>query len=111
MEISWRLQLQGFEIHYAPEATMYRRYRDSLKGLWQQISTYTYFYPLLYREYAAHGMPGSSIQSAWKRYVWLAKKIRLLANRSPNARGKWIYRAAFSWGLLRGSIRYRVFYL
>ena len=111
IEISWRLQLQGFEIHYAPKAVMYCRYRNSLKGLWKQISTYSYFYPLLYRQYAAHGMPRSSRQTVWKRYVWLAKKVRLLAHKSPDVRGKWIYRAAFSWGLLRGSIRYRVLYL
>ncbi len=111
IEMSWRLQLQGFEIYYEPKAVMYCRNRESLKGLWKQISTYSYYYPLLYRQYADHGMPRTSRKEVWNRYIWVAKKLRLLAHKSPDVRGKWINRAAYSWGLLKGSIRYRVLYL
>lgn len=111
LELSWRLQLHGYAIHYEPEAVMYRRYRETLPELWRQVSAYATYYPLLYRRYAQHGMPPSRWRQAWPRYKWLLRHGRKLLSKSPKARGRWVYRAAVSWGLLVGSMRYRKLYL
>ncbi len=111
IDLSWRLQLNGYEIHDVPEALVFYRFRSDLKGMWWQITAYAMSHVHLYRHYAQHGMPRSSFRKALKRYKWLIKRSYCLVLDKPQCRVKWFYTAALCWGRLIGSIRYRKFYL
>jgi GT2 family glycosyltransferase len=111
IDLSWRLQLQGYTIGNAPEAVIYYRYRQTYWGLWQQIKSYAEAQPHLYRRFATHGMPRSSTRKALQTYQWLIKKAPVLLRGSNEMRARWIFKAAACWGRLRGSVRYRTFYL
>jgi GT2 family glycosyltransferase len=111
IEISWRLQLHAYKLHYAPDAIIHYRYRKRLSNLWSQVSAYSMSYPLLYKNFASHGMPRSSLMKALKRYLWLVWNIRKTFDTNIDARAQWIYWAAVSWGRLKGSLYYRTLYL
>lgn len=111
MEISWRLQLHGFDLQYVPAAVVHYRQRQTIRGLWKQIVSYSAFYPLLYQRFASYGMPRSSMRQIVGKYTWLIRNVRYLLSHSPQTRAKWVYEAACCWGRLVGSVRHRSLYL
>ena len=111
IDISWRLQLKGYTIEDAPDAVMHIRYRETMESLWKQITLYGECHAFLYRHFAAHGMPGSSMNDVAKRYYWLLTNVPRLMLPNRQERSRWVYQAAGRWGRLRGSLRYRTFYL
>lgn len=111
IDLSWRLHLNGYEVHDVPEAVVFYRFRRNLKDTWRQITAYAVSHVHLYQHYAPHGMPRSSFRKALKRYRWLIKRAYCLVLDRPQCRVKWLYTAALCWGRLKGSIRYRKFYL
>ena len=110
-DISWRLQLQGYTIHYVPAAVMHHRYRETLQEMCKQIVSYSAAHVCLFKRFAVHGMPRSSITEALKRYKWLIKRAPFLLVGDRQDKEKWSYFAAFRWGRLLGSLRYRILYL
>ena len=111
LDISWRLQLQGYPLHYEPAAVMLRRQRGTLRSLWKQIASYSQVYPLLYRRFAPYGMPRPSLGKVFQRYKWLMLNIHYLVSGLPKRRAKWIYEAAICWGRLLGSLQHRTLFL
>jgi glycosyltransferase involved in cell wall biosynthesis len=111
LELSWRLQLAGYRLHYAPEAVLRYRHRGTLRDLWRQISRYAHDYPLLYKEYKAHGMPRATPAAVLKKYWWLLRTAYYPVRGGPGRRAKWLYEAAYAWGLVRGSLDHRELYL
>lgn len=110
-DMSWRLQLEGYALHYEPAATMLRRQRATPRALWKQMVFYSQTYPLLYRRFAPHGMTRPSPGRVFRRYRWLARNAHYLLSREAHRRARWVYEAASCWGRLRGSIRHRTLYL
>jgi glycosyltransferase involved in cell wall biosynthesis len=111
LDLSWKLQLKGYALHYAPEALVYYRHRPGLQALWKQIVGYAFDYPLLYKLYARHGMPRSSPRQVFAKYGWLIAHAYYLVRGEPERKAKWLYEAAYAWGLVRGSVHHRVVYL
>jgi glycosyltransferase involved in cell wall biosynthesis len=111
VDFSWRLQLQGYKLHHAPEAVMHYRYRDKLRLIWKQAVSIGIAEVKLFRHYTMHGMPSSSMQEVWQRYKWLLKKAPLVWRLNSHKRERWVRLAARSWGRLIGSLRYRTLYL
>lgn len=111
VEFSWRIQVAGYNIGFAEDAVMHYRSRQTLRDLWRQMYRYAFYYPLLYRRYARHGMPASTSTAVLERYLWLARHIRFLLRGSPKSKALWIGNAAYAAGLLKGSIDHRVLYL
>jgi GT2 family glycosyltransferase len=107
VDFSWRLQLAGHELRFAPEALVYQRCRTDLRGLAGQFHRYGIAQARLYRDYRMHGArrraPGAVVRT-WAR---LAVDSRDLV-RGPAAMGQWIRRAAYETGQLRGAWRHRV---
>jgi hypothetical protein len=66
---------------------------------------------ILYSRFAPHGMPRSSTHLAVMRCRWLLRNLPALFQRNSRRRDQWIYFAAERWGRLRGSLRYRTWYL
>ncbi len=111
IDFSWRLQLQGYCIYDAPDALVEYRYRKQASKMWKQLVSYAEAHPHLYRRFAGYGMPRSSTKKVLWRYWWLIKLTPRLLKAKPRTRMKWLYRAALSWGRIKGSWRYRVLYL
>jgi cellulose synthase/poly-beta-1,6-N-acetylglucosamine synthase-like glycosyltransferase len=122
-ELSWRAQLAGYRLGFAPEAVVYYRYRP---GLWQ---TARQAYKIgvnceqILRDFAVladanprgeHGPSpepaddrGGVLRRGLGRTAWLATRLPHLAG-SRRHRGQWISVAAEYLGRLSGAARYRL---
>lgn len=109
VDLSWRLQLAGYPLHFAPSAIIRYRYRDDLRSLWRQYLEYGSMQPLLYKRFRSAGLPRASVAAALYAYLQLVTRIHRLLR--VTTRGLWIRAAAVRWGRVRGSIRERVLYL
>jgi glycosyltransferase involved in cell wall biosynthesis len=111
VDISWRLQLQGYTLYETPAAVLHYRYRSTPKELWKQVAAYAEGHAYLYKQFAAHGMPGSSARVVFKKYFKLIKQLPKLSSANPKERLDWVRDAACCWGRLKGSLRLRTIYL
>jgi glycosyltransferase involved in cell wall biosynthesis len=111
IDFSWRVQLAGYPLQVIPEAMVYYRYRDTVSQTWQQLVAFSQVHVLLYRHYAAHGMPRSSRREVTRRYRRLLRRSPALLRQSQEDKMDWLYQAALSWGRLVGSLRYQTLYL
>jgi glycosyltransferase involved in cell wall biosynthesis len=110
IELSWRMQLHGYDVHLCPEAVMHVRYRTEPSAMWRQTVRFAEAHVYLYRKFASHGMPAPP-PGAWRRrYRKLLHDALRLPRLEPPARADWLRRLAVTWGYLRGSIRYRTRY-
>jgi glycosyltransferase involved in cell wall biosynthesis len=123
-ELSWRAQLAGFRLGFAPDAVVYYRYRS---GLWE---TARQAYAIgvncerilrdftVLRDGSHHGDRtttvdraedggGRALGRAVGRAAWLATRLPYLAG-SRRHRGQWISVAAEYLGRLSGAARYRL---
>jgi glycosyltransferase involved in cell wall biosynthesis len=107
VEFCWRAQLEGFSLGFAPRALMHYRHRNGLRALARQLAIYGMAEPRLYRDFRHRGIPPKRLRGSFRNWLWIVAHVPdLLA--SAERRGIWVRRAAFSWGRLRGSVRYRV---
>jgi glycosyltransferase involved in cell wall biosynthesis len=105
-EFSWRAQLAGFTIAFAPEAVIHLRYRMSLRGLARQYFAYGKSGALLYRHFREHGMQWDR-QDARDRWRWIVEGSRHVIG-SAERRGNWVRMVSFSLGRAYGSLRWQV---
>jgi glycosyltransferase involved in cell wall biosynthesis len=123
-ELSWRAQLAGFRLGFAPDAVVYYRYRS---GLWETarqgyavgvnseriLRDFT-----VLRDGSHHGdrttavdqaedVGGGVLGRAVGRATWLATRLPYLVG-SRRHRGRWISVASEYLGRLNGAARYRL---
>jgi len=123
-ELSWRAQLAGYRIGFAPAAVVYYRYRS---GLWQtarQAYAIGVHCEQILRDFTflRDGKPlgddgstmdqqgdaeGSALRRALGRSAWLASRLPYLVG-SRRHRGQWISVGAEYLGRLSGAARYRL---
>lgn len=108
IDLSWRLQLAGTAIHFAPEAVTHYRQRDRLTSMYRQHRNFGTGLALLYRHYAAFGMKRRTTRAAAVDWVRILRG--LLRARSKNERARLARRLGRAVGRLRGSVRYGVLY-
>lgn len=105
---SWRVQLAGHRIAFAPDAVVWYRTRTDLRSLWRQQVGNGELVPHLYKAFRVHGARRDPLLRVARYYVWLLTRLPgALVSRA--ARHAWIERAGIMVGRLRGSIRHRVF--
>ena len=109
VELSWRAQLQGYRLSYVPEAVVRYRFRSDLRGLARQLFAYGMAESHLYRDFRPYGARRRTLRAIAKRWGWLVVHLPDLA--SARRRWRWVRAAAFNWGRIRGSLKYRTFYL
>jgi glycosyltransferase involved in cell wall biosynthesis len=110
VEFSWRVQLASYQLGFAPDAVVRYRHRSGLRPLMHQHYLYGVHAAKLYRDFRTRGMPRSPFRRAIR--VWGRVIAHLVVDLPfPDRRGTWLRKAAYRWGRLWGSIRYRVFYL
>jgi glycosyltransferase involved in cell wall biosynthesis len=110
MDLSWRVQLCGFRLAYAPDARMHYRLRSRLRPLARQKWRYGKSGARLYRAHRQAGLrrrTGRQVVGSW---LWLLVHVPDLA-RSAGARRRWVRFAARLAGFAYGSIQQRVAYL
>jgi len=123
-ELSWRAQLAGYRLGFAPDAVAYYRYRSGIWETARQSYGIGVHCEQILRDFtvlrdgnhhgdrraaldrADHG-EGSALGRAVGRAAWLATRLPYLAGSRPH-RGQWISVAAEYLGRLTGAVRYRL---
>jgi len=111
IEISWRLQLQGYTLHPVPDAVIHVRYRETRQAMWEQNVRFGEAHVYLYKLFASRGMPRSSVRETLYKYWGLITRLPDLLRGEEKQRAQLLRKAALCYGRLRGSLRYRTFYL
>jgi glycosyltransferase involved in cell wall biosynthesis len=109
IEFSWRAQLQGYQVAYAPNAMIHVRHRRRLRDMARQWYQYGKSGGQLYRSFRSRGMPRSSTLQAARGWAWLMVHVVDLFR--TRTRGPWVRRAAYRAGRVAGSVTARVLFL
>lgn len=103
-DFSWRAQLAGYRVAYAPSAVMRKRHRESIRATAVQYYAYGRSGPQLCRAYRHLGMPAPDNADALRRWGRLLTGAPALWG-GPERRGNWVRAAAFRAGRAVGSAR------
>lgn len=109
VDLSWRLQLAGYEIAFVPEARIAIAQRHDLRSMFRQHRRFGEAQAFLYQRYAASGMPRrgvGAVAAEWRRSL-----LGILASRDRGQRSRAVRRLARNLGRLIGSVRAHVVYL
>lgn len=103
-DLSWRLQLAGYELGFAPDAVVQIRFRPTSRDSFRQAYGYGKYNVLLYKTYRGRGMPKLTIKtglmSIWKLIVNSVQLVK------PRSRQKFLRSLGFELGRIGGSIAY-----
>jgi glycosyltransferase involved in cell wall biosynthesis len=105
----WRLQRAGIDLYFAPDAVLYVRYRNTLRGLYRQARSYGMNNVLLYKRYRPLGMPPLARKAGLTQWIKLVRSLPRIRRKGDLAR--WIWRFGWRVGRLQGSVKYRTFAL
>ncbi len=106
-DFCFRAQLAGYPLRFVREAVVHYRYRQSMRGLFDQAAHWAEGNVLLYKRYRP---TGTSDTGRWLTWVRRWRDVAGIARRRPTRAN----RAKLSWmigwqvGLLRGALRQRV---
>ena len=109
VDLSWRLQLAGYKLHFEPGAIVAKREKAHLDDLWRQEVAWGSADVELYLRFREHGLRRSSPLSTVRSQVRRVSSQPELA-RFGNRR-RWLAHAAHEWGRAKGSARRRVLFL
>ncbi|HEX6405040.1 MAG TPA: glycosyltransferase [Pseudonocardiaceae bacterium] len=106
VEFSWRAQLAGYTLGFASDAVMQYRLREQLCQLARQGYGYGHADALLYRDFRSYGLAPFDARITVRQWIHLARHLPEIFHR--DSAGDWIYRAAWRFGRVIGSLRYHV---
>jgi glycosyltransferase involved in cell wall biosynthesis len=110
VEFSWRAQLRGQSLVFAPEAVMQYRYRPSTRALFHQVRRYKAAEVGLFVLYRSVGARRPRVSEALGRYWWLLSRGPYVVLGTARA-SLWCSVAGAVVGRIEGSWRHRVVYL
>jgi glycosyltransferase involved in cell wall biosynthesis len=103
IELSWRAQLAGYRLGFAPDGVVRYRYRMSLMAAARQMFRYGYNEPRLRRDFGRRGVPRYGLR---RRLVDLlrfgGRSWHVLGSRQM--RGQWACTAAYGAGRIWGGL-------
>ena len=109
VDLSWRLQLAGYKLHFEPTAIVAKREKSQLEDLWRQEVAWGAADVELYLRFRDQGLRRSSPLTTARA------KVRRVASRPEVAgfknRRRWIAQLAHEWGRAKRSARRRVLFL
>jgi len=106
----WRIQLEGIELKFVPEALIHYRYRNSIVKILRQARLWGEYNVYLYRKYQSFGMPKLSKKGGIRRTFTLLQRLpSKLSGKKERAQLLWQF--VWQYGRLIGCIKYRVFAL
>jgi len=106
----FRVQLQcQVPLTFVPEALVYVRYRDTLRGMLRQTRERAIANVALARRYSEQQGERNTSLSPWLSYArrWLRQLGRLTKIRQREQFAEWLRMNAWLIGLLQGSLQYR----
>ncbi|WP_345694228.1 glycosyltransferase [Fodinibius salicampi] len=103
----WRVQLQGIPLIFWPKALVHVRTRESTMDLFRQGLNWGEYNALLYKKFKPYGIPNVSYLRGIKLWVKLLRRIFFLWKKWQ--RDTFIKGLGYRIGMLKGSIRFRVF--
>jgi GT2 family glycosyltransferase len=107
IDLSWRLQMAGYEFVVASGAAVAKRDRPGGRPTFRVGWTYGRCDPLLYRRYRSSGMR-RDLRGAAKAWVWLIVASPTLVK--SFRRRQWVATFAMRCGRLAGSVTRRAFF-
>jgi GT2 family glycosyltransferase len=107
VDLSWRLQLAGYQFLVAGDAVVDKRERSSSGPMFRAAWAYGQSGPQLYRRYRDNGMK-RDLRGAMKAWFWLVVASPGLMR--PARRRQWVRTFGIRVGSLAGSVSYRVFF-
>ncbi|MGH9152800.1 MAG: glycosyltransferase family 2 protein [Acidimicrobiales bacterium] len=110
VDLSWRLQLAGYPLHYQPLAVVHKRPRPSSRDKVLQHLDYGRHDVLLYKRLRRSGMPRRPLPTQARLYGWLAVNAWRVVS-GPRGRATWMIAASGAVGRVIGSIQHRTLYL
>ncbi|MFO7545410.1 MAG: glycosyltransferase [Trueperaceae bacterium] len=105
-DLTWRLQLAGHALAFAPDAVVHIRFRPGLHGSFRQAFGYGRYNVMLYKRYRAHGMPRLRVRDGVASLVTLVLRLPHLFD--PERRAAYVRALGFRLGRIRGSIEHGV---
>jgi GT2 family glycosyltransferase len=103
----WRLQLAGFQLHFAPDAVVNIRHRGDLGSIYRQGVSYGLHNVMIYVRYRGQGMPRLGWLPGVRKWLSLLLRTPLLLL-SREGRARWMWQLGWRVGRVRGCFRYRV---
>ena len=110
VDLSWRAQLRGFRLVYAPDALMHYRLRATLGGVARQKWRYGLTGAPLFRTYRHAGYRRRPWRQVVKSWLWLVRHVPDVFA-TGHARRRWIRYVTRLAGFAAGSVRHRVTFL
>lgn len=110
VELSWRLQLADHTVAFAPGMVVRYRHRSTPSTLMRQQYHFGRQDVQLYRDFAQHGMPRSSLRDVargWAKILWFLPS----ALHDSNRRARVLSLLARRVGRISGSLSHRRLYL
>jgi len=107
IDLSWRLQLEGFHFAVAADAVVAKREPEDLAALFRLGLQYGRCGPALYRRYRHQGAR-RDLRGSARSWAWLVLAVVGLGRRA--VRRRWVRAAAVRLGRLAGSMSNRVFF-
>jgi glycosyltransferase involved in cell wall biosynthesis len=105
VEFCWRAQLASYRLAYTPQAVVRYRLRDNLRHLAAQRYRYGLGYARLFKQYRDHGITRGTIGTEFR--IWAGLLLRSPQLTTAAGRGRWVHRASWNAGRLRGSLAQR----
>jgi glycosyltransferase involved in cell wall biosynthesis len=110
VEFSWRAQLEGWGLGFAPDAVVHYRQRATLRAHLLQQLRWGYTNCRDYRQFRDNGLKRRPLWRAVLDFGWFIAQAPWALRRSPR-RGAWLGKLSYRMGQLAGNIRYRVLFL
>jgi glycosyltransferase involved in cell wall biosynthesis len=107
VDLSWRVQLAGRPVTYAPAAVVDYRLRDSVRAAARQRFAYGRAEALLYAKHRRHV---DRQLEQWLRVLWFLSSRAHHLVRGRRLRGRWLCVAAYHAGRMLGSWERRVWF-
>lgn len=107
VDLSWRVQLAGGRLAFAPEAVVHYRLRSDLRSLARQMYGYGQSSALLYRNFRRYGARRRPVLEAVHFWLHVLRRAPGLVGDVERGGFK-VMEAAYRLGELRGGLRYRV---
>ncbi len=103
VELSARCIQAGAQLVYLDDAVVSYRYRDTVRGLWQQARSYGRARAELLRRMATLGVDGAGGGGDLRTWAYLVRHLGLLGSRA--GRAKWVWVAGGAVGRVEGALR------
>lgn len=110
LDLSWRLQLAGYPLHYEPHAVVSKRPRSTSRHQMRQHFNYGIHDVALYERLRGSGMPPRPLKVQLRVYGWLGVNLWRVALDGAG-RTTWLKAASGAAGRIVGSVRHRVWYI